>query len=95
MTIEGIAHGFGVKVVRHPDIEERMRQRHGTNINEARLRMAKVPEGARFCPPRRRSPHVKIRNVYIFPGIPKILHERFHIIKEDFATRPIFSKRFM
>ena len=29
VTIDGIAHGFGLKVVRHPDIERRMRQRLG------------------------------------------------------------------
>src|SRR6185503_4977213 len=30
VTIDGIAHGFGLKVVRHPDIEKRMYQRLGT-----------------------------------------------------------------
>ena len=33
VTIEGIAHGFGVKVVRHPEIEARMRRRLGAELN--------------------------------------------------------------
>src|SRR5207245_8813008 len=46
VTIDGIAHGFGLKVIRHPDIERRMLQRLGAEVNEARLRMTNVTEGA-------------------------------------------------
>jgi molybdopterin-biosynthesis enzyme MoeA-like protein len=93
VTIEGIAHGFDVKVVCHPDIEKRMRQRLGADLNEARLRMANVPEGATLlCADAPFAPIVTIRNVYIFPGIPKILQERFHAIKERFREAPYFLK---
>lgn len=93
VTIEGIAHGFGLNVVRHPDIEQRMRQRLGTDVNEARLRMANVPEGAELLATEALfAPVVKIRNVYIFPGIPRILQERFHTIKERFRDTPYFLK---
>jgi molybdenum cofactor synthesis domain-containing protein len=93
VTIEGIAHGFGLKVVRHSDIERRMRQRFGDQVNDARLRMANVPEGATLLAAD--APFaaiVKIRNVYIFPGIPKILEERFHAIKEMFRDAPYYLK---
>jgi FAD synthetase len=93
VTIEGVAHGFGLKVVRHPAIEQRMRQRLGGDVNEARLRMANVPEGATLLATEALfAPVVNIRNVYIFPGIPKILHERFHAIKERFRDSPYFLK---
>src|ERR671916_1730532 len=36
VTVEGIAEGFSVPVVRHPQIEKRMRQRLGSEVNEAR-----------------------------------------------------------
>jgi FAD synthetase len=93
VTIDGVAHGFGLKVVRHPDIERRMRQRFGDQVNDARLRMANVPEGATLLVTE--APFaaiVKIRNVYIFPGIPKILEERFHAIKEMFRDAPYYLK---
>ena len=93
VTIEGVAHGFGIKVVRHPDIERRMRQRFGDQVNDARLRMANVPEGATLLATD--APFaaiVKIHNVYIFPGIPKILEERFHEIKEFFRDAPYYLK---
>jgi molybdenum cofactor synthesis domain-containing protein len=93
VTIDGIAHGFGVKVVRHPDIVRRMYERLGSDVNEARLRMANVPEGAVLLATEAPfAPVVNYRNVYIFPGIPKILQERFHSIKERFREAPYFLK---
>ncbi len=93
VTMAGIAHGFGVKVIRHPELERRLRERHRENINEARLRMAEVPEGAELVGEGfLYAPAVKLRNVYIFPGIPKILQERFEAIKERFRDTPFFLK---
>lgn len=93
VTIDGIAHGFGLKVVRHPDIVARIHRRLGAEVNEARLRMANVPEGAELLVTEAPfAPIVKIRNVYIFPGIPKILQERFHSLKERFREAPYFLK---
>jgi molybdenum cofactor synthesis domain-containing protein len=93
VTIDGIADGFGLKVVRHPDIEKRMRQRLGGELNEARLRMANVPEGATLLATEAPFAQiVQIHNVYIFPGIPKILQERFHTIKERFRDAPYYLK---
>jgi len=93
VTTEGIARGFSVPVVRHPEIENRMRQRLGGDVNEARLRMANVPEGAVLLATEALfAPVVNIQNVYIFPGIPRILQERFHAIKERFRGAPYLLK---
>lgn len=93
VTIEGVAHGFRLKVVRHPDIEQRMRRRLGSDVNEARLRMANVPEGATLLATEALfAPIINIHNVYIFPGIPSILQERFHAIKERFRDAPYYLK---
>jgi FAD synthetase len=93
VTIEGIAYGFGLPVVRHPDIEQRMRKRFGGDVNEARLRMANIPEGAKLLATEAVfAPIINIHNVYIFPGIPSILQERFHAIKEMFRDAPYYLK---
>jgi molybdenum cofactor synthesis domain-containing protein len=93
VTMAGIAHGFGLKVILHPELERRLRERHGANINEARLRMAEVPEGAELVGEGSLyAPAVKLRNVYIFPGIPKVLRDRFQAIKECFQEAPFFLK---
>ncbi|MBI2988609.1 MAG: competence/damage-inducible protein A [Deltaproteobacteria bacterium] len=91
VTMAGIAHGFGLKVIRHPELERRLRERHGENINEARLRMAEVPEGAELVGGGSLYAAVaKVRNIYVFPGIPKILQQRFLVIKERFRDAPFF-----
>ncbi len=93
VTMAGIAHGFGLRVIRHPGLERRLRERHGDNVNEARLRMAEIPEGAELVGQGSLyAPVVKLQNVYIFPGIPKILHERFQAIKESLREEPFFLK---
>ena len=93
VTMAGIAHGFGLRVIRHPELERRLRERHGANINEARLRMAEVPEGAELVGEGSLyAPAVKLRNIYIFPGIPKVLQDRFQAIKERFRDTPFFLK---
>ncbi len=93
VTMAGIAHGFGVKVIHHPELERRLRERHGQNINEARLRMAEVPEGADLVGEGSLyAPVAKLKNVYIFPGIPKVLQDRFEAIKERFREAPYFLK---
>jgi molybdenum cofactor synthesis domain-containing protein len=93
VTMAGIARGFGVKVVHHPELERRLRDRHGENINEARLRMAEVPEGAELVGDWSLfGPVAKMKNVFIFPGIPKVLQDRFAAIKERFREAPYFLK---
>ena len=55
--------------------------------------MANVPQGAELLATEALfAPIIKIHNVYIFPGIPKILQERFHAIKETFRDTPYFLK---
>ena len=96
VTIEGIAHGFGVKVVRHPgnrSAHAPAPRRRFERSAAAHGQRARGRDAAR-APMRRLRRSSLIRNVYIFPGIPKILQERFHAIKERFATRLTTSRMF-
>ena len=76
ITVDAIAAAFGVPVVVHPEaraiLEDYYRGRPG-GLNEARLRMARVPEGAELIAnPSSGAPGVKIGNVYILAGVPHI-----------------------
>ena len=94
VTIAGIARGFGVKVVTHPALEERFRTRYADTLNDSILKMAEVPEGAEVVDFRdSRFPLVVFRNVFIFPGIPKYLREKFALIRERFRCSAIFLKK--
>lgn len=86
VTIAGVARGLDRPVVRHPEIEMALRQLFKDKLNAAGLKMAEVPEGAELIRSGDRSfPVVKVENVYLLPGIPEILEEKFHAIKARFA----------
>jgi molybdenum cofactor synthesis domain-containing protein len=76
ITVDAIAAAFGVSVVIHPEaraiLEDYYRDRPG-GLNEARLRMARVPDGAELIAnPSSGAPGVRMGNVYMFAGVPHI-----------------------
>ncbi len=93
VTIAGVARGLGLRVVKHPVIEERLRSFYKSRINSARLKMAEVPEGAKLTEGGSFSfPTVKVANVYILPGIPEIFAEKLEAIKQQVVTSPFYLK---
>ena len=76
ITVDAIAAAFGVPVVVHPEarriLDDYYRDRPG-GLTEARLRMARAPEGAELIPnPTSGAPGVRMGNVYILAGVPHI-----------------------
>ncbi len=83
ITTEAIAKAFGVKVIRHPQAERILRAHYTEDqINEARLKMADVPEGAALIDnPVSSAPGYSIGNVYVFAGVPRIMHAMLDAVK--------------
>ena len=76
ITVDAMAAAFGVSAIIHPEarkiLEDYYRDRPG-GLTEARLRMARVPDGAELIPnPYSGAPGVKMGNVYILAGVPNI-----------------------
>ncbi len=75
MTVDAIAHALGVEVVVHPRaraILEAYYASHG-GANDARLRMARVPEGAELIENRLSgAPGIRLGNIFILAGVPHI-----------------------
>jgi molybdopterin-biosynthesis enzyme MoeA-like protein len=76
ITVDAMAGAFGVPVIVHPEarkiLEDYYRGRPG-GLTEARLRMARVPQGAELIPnPSSGAPGIKIENVYVMAGVPGI-----------------------
>jgi molybdenum cofactor synthesis domain-containing protein len=91
ITIDGIARAFGRRVVREPELERKLRDFYKEKVNDARLKMAEVPEGAELIYGGTLAfPTMKVENVYILPGIPEILQSKFLAIREQFAADPFF-----
>ena len=75
ITVDAVAEALGVGVVIHPDaraILERYYETRG-GLTEARLRMARVPDGAELIPNRMSgAPGIAIGNVFLMAGVPSI-----------------------
>jgi len=74
-----VAKAFGVQVIRHPEAEALLRSYiPPERINEARLRMADVPDGAVLIHnPVSRAPGFRMGNVYVMAGVPSIMRAMF------------------
>jgi molybdenum cofactor synthesis domain-containing protein len=93
ITIAGVARALGRRVVRHPEIEARLREFYKDKINDARLKMAEVPDGAELIMGGNVSfPTIKAENVYVLPGIPEILEQKFLAIEDRFVGVPFHLK---
>ena len=89
VTIDGVARGLGVRVVRHPALVALLDSYYQGQLTEARLKMAEVPEGAELVAgDRLRFPAIVARNVYVLPGVPEIFRQKFDALKERFRGVP-------
>lgn len=75
ITVDAVAAALGVPVVVHPQaraVLERYYESRG-GLTDARLRMARVPEGAELIPNRMSgAPGIRIGNLFILAGVPHI-----------------------
>lgn len=75
ITVDAIAVALGLPVVVHPDARATLEDYYATRggINDARLRMARVPQGADLIPNRMSgAPGIRIGNIHIMAGVPAI-----------------------
>jgi len=89
VTVEGVAAGLGRRVIRHPVIEGRLREFYKDQANEARLKMADVPDGAELIVDQALGfPTMAVDGIYVLPGIPSLFEQKFRGICERFAGAP-------
>ena len=75
ITVDAIAAALGVSVVVHPKARATLEAYYADRggLNEARLRMARVPEGAELIENEASgAPGIRVGNVFIMAGIPRI-----------------------
>ena len=93
VTILGVARAFNKPIVRHPDLERRLKSHFGPNADDSKLRMADVPENAELLEmPDWRWPVLVCGNVYILPGVPELFRKKFLAMRERFRVAPFFAK---
>ncbi|MCL6250316.1 competence/damage-inducible protein A [Altererythrobacter sp. KTW20L] len=76
ITVDAVALALGVPVIVHPEahaiLADYYKDKEG-GLTEARLRMARTPEGADLIPNRMSgAPGIKVANVFLMAGVPGI-----------------------
>ena len=82
ITADSVAKAFGVGIDHHPEVVARFRERWGeADLNEARLRMARIPDGAELIQSATiLAPGFKIGNVIVMAGVPTIMQAMMDIV---------------
>ena len=94
LTVEGVAAAFGRPLEQSESILERMRRATGSEPNASQRKMAQIPAGATLLDAGDLwFPLVVVENVYVFPGIPELLHKKFESARERFRGVPFVLKR--
>jgi len=93
LTMEGIARAFDVPLVESDRLVSLMKS-YGMGIDETTVRMSRIPQGAVLVDsPRSSYPVVRMANVWIFPGVPKLLRSKFDALADHFKGEAVHTAR--
>jgi molybdenum cofactor synthesis domain-containing protein len=96
ITVDAIAAALGVPVVVHPKARAGLEAYYATRggITEARLRMARVPEGAELIDnPMSGAPGIRVGNIFILAGVPHIATVMLEALSGTIeGGRPLLSR---
>jgi molybdenum cofactor synthesis domain-containing protein len=78
ITADAMGKAFGVEVIHHPKAVETLMayfREIGREANEARMRMARVPQGATLIENAvSKAPGFRMENVFVMAGVPKVMN---------------------
>jgi molybdenum cofactor synthesis domain-containing protein len=97
ITADCVAKAFGVPLIENADARRRLQKRYdesGIELNEARLRMARTPEGATLIDnPVSAAPGFQVENVFVMAGVPKIMQAMFESLRDRLVGgEPLLSR---
>ncbi len=83
ITSACVAKAFGRKLIRHPDAEALLLSHYKPeDVTEARMKMADVAEDSILLEnPVSRAPGFQVENVFVLPGVPRIMQAMFDLFK--------------
>lgn len=90
ITVDCVAKAFGVPLEFHPEAVRIISERAaalGTGMNEARMRMARIPRGAALVPNKvSGAPGFQIGNVIVMAGVPAIMQAMLDAVAPNLKT---------
>ena len=96
ITSAAVAKAFGLELLRDPEAERLVRSNYAKpeDVTPARLKMAEVPAGATLLMnPVSKAPGFRVENVYVLPGVPRIMQVMFDLIRHELiGGEPMLSR---
>jgi len=90
ITADSMAKAFGVGISHHPEAVEILTtyfKEMGREANEARMRMARIPDGATLINNSiSKAPGFRIGNVFVMAGVPKIMQAMMDALAPQLVT---------
>jgi FAD synthetase len=95
VTMDGVAAAFELPLVQHEEMLAMLRGAlRGKEPNQSHLKMCTLPAGASLITAKDLwFPLVQVRNVFVFPGIPRLLQAKFESARELFKGSPVYLHR--
>lgn len=96
ITTDCVAAAFGVGVSVHPEARRRLEAHYGdpAALNESRLRMARIPEGAELVDnPVSAAPGYRLGNVFVMAGVPRIASAMLDTVKHTLRGGAVVHSR--
>jgi len=94
ITMESIAQAFDVALVDHPDLVALLRKWKGDDLNDSHLHLARVPAPAVLHRINDSFPLVQVHNVYVLPGVPRLLRKKFPHVLARLRGEPLHQRQF-
>jgi molybdenum cofactor synthesis domain-containing protein len=95
ITAASVAKAFGVAYGRNPEAEAILKRHYRPeDLTEGRLRMADMPAGVKLIEnPVSRAPGFQIENVFVLPGVPRIMQAMFEGLRNRLVGgAPLLSR---
>ncbi|MBH5321750.1 competence/damage-inducible protein A [Aurantiacibacter sediminis] len=97
ITVDAVARALGVEVVIHPEARDMLAAYYASKpggLNEARLRMARVPDGAQLIKNRiSGAPGIRHGNIFLMAGVPNITAQMLEGLTGQLeGGRPLISE---
>eukprot|EP00193_Tetraselmis_chui_P002595 CAMPEP_0177759498 /NCGR_PEP_ID=MMETSP0491_2-20121128/4767_1 /TAXON_ID=63592 /ORGANISM="Tetraselmis chuii, Strain PLY429" /LENGTH=512 /DNA_ID=CAMNT_0019275337 /DNA_START=159 /DNA_END=1697 /DNA_ORIENTATION=- len=104
ITVAGIARAYGLNVTRLPELERRLKEYFGPEATAGHLKMAEAPDTwdvellscGTLETEDKTLPHpfpvLRVKNIYLLPGVPTLLREKWKFVAEYIGTlKPFHS----
>jgi molybdenum cofactor synthesis domain-containing protein len=94
ITMESIAQAFDVPLIDHPDLVALLHKWKGDDLDDSHRRLARVPAPTVLHWYDDSFPLLQVNNVYVLPGVPRLLRQKFANLLPRLAGEPLHQRQF-